>query len=131
MDANNARDVLSANKLPIHRVFSLFFPTHLSADRSSNKHATDNTTTRTIYPLTTSQSERWSHRPQSQQTRWACNETYNDDPKADTIYKKRAAPQAATGILRVTRRMTTDAARRAVFETAELLEQIMLELPGK
>ncbi|KAI7158515.1 hypothetical protein KC349_g4800 [Hortaea werneckii] len=43
--------------------------------------------------------------------------------------KKKAAEEPTTR--RITRGMTTDAARRAVFETAELLENIFIQLPPR
>ncbi|KAI7226378.1 hypothetical protein KC330_g8832 [Hortaea werneckii] len=43
--------------------------------------------------------------------------------------RKKAAEESTTR--RITRGMTTDAARRAVFETAELLENIVIQLPPR
>ncbi|RMY57543.1 hypothetical protein D0863_12594 [Hortaea werneckii] len=43
--------------------------------------------------------------------------------------KKKAAEEPTTR--RITRGMTTDAARRAVFETAELLENVFIQLPPR
>ncbi|KAI6832803.1 hypothetical protein KC340_g13269 [Hortaea werneckii] len=44
-------------------------------------------------------------------------------------FQKKAAEEPTTR--RITRGMTTDAARRAVFETAELLENIIMQLPPR
>ena len=44
-------------------------------------------------------------------------------------FQKKAAEELTTR--RITRGMTTDAARRAVFETAELLENIFMQLPPR
>ncbi|KAI7340585.1 hypothetical protein KC315_g619 [Hortaea werneckii] len=44
-------------------------------------------------------------------------------------FQKKAADEPTTR--RITRGMTTDAARRAVFETAELLENVFIQLPPR